>query len=42
MIQRGGEAIMERLDKVQHVTIEPLINAMMAPGTGVYTDDDDL
>ena len=38
MIQRGGEAIIGMLENVQHVTIEPLIKAMIAPGTCVYTD----
>ena len=42
MIQRGGEAIIGMLEHGQHVTIEPLIKAMMAPGPGVYTDEYDI
>jgi transposase len=42
MIQRGGEAIIGMLENVQHVTIEPLIKAMIAPGTCVYTDEYDI
>jgi transposase len=42
MIQRGGEASMGRLAHVQHGTIEPLINAMIAPGTGVDPDAYDI
>jgi len=38
MSQRGGEAIIGRLEQVHHVTLAPLSNAMLAPGTGVYTD----
>jgi len=42
MIPRGGEASMGMLAKVPHGTLEPLINALMAPGPGVSTDAYDL
>jgi len=38
MISRGGEASMGMLANVPHVPLEPLINALMAPGPGVSTD----
>jgi transposase len=42
MIQRGGDVVMRMLEHVQQVTIQPLIQATIAPGTGVYTDADDI
>ncbi len=41
-MQRGGDVGSRRLDHVQHVTIKPLIQATMTPGTGVYTDAYDI
>ena len=42
MIQRGGDVVMRMLDHVQQATIKPLIQATMASGTCVYTDEDDI
>ena len=39
MIQRGGEVVIRMLDNVQQRTIKPLIQATIAPGTCVYTDE---
>ena len=39
MIQRGGEVVIEMLANVQQVTIKPIIQATVAPGTMVYTDE---
>ena len=36
MIQRGGEVIVKMLDNVQQVTIKPLIQQFIAPGTLVH------
>jgi transposase len=38
MIQRGGDLVIRMLDNVQQATIKPLIQAMITPGTCVYTD----
>jgi transposase len=38
MIQPGGDGVMRMLEHVQQGTINPLIQATIAPGTGVYTD----
>jgi transposase-like protein len=42
MIQRGGEIVIRMLENVQQVTIGPLIKQTIAPGTMVYTDEDDI
>lgn len=39
MIQRNGEVRIEMLENVQPVTIRPLIEQTMVPGTPVYTDE---
>ena len=39
MIQRGGEVGIRMLANVQHRTIKPLMQATIAPGTCVYTDE---
>jgi len=39
MIQRGGEGVMRMLDNVQQRTIKPLIQATIALGTCMYTDE---
>jgi transposase-like protein len=42
MIQRGGDVVIRMLDNVQQITIKPLIQATIAPGTCVYTDEYDI
>jgi transposase len=42
MIQRGGDVVIRMLANVQQETIKPLIQATIAPGTGVYTDEYDI
>lgn len=37
MIQRGGEVVIRMLANVQQMTIEPLLQATIAPGSLVYT-----
>ncbi|SEJ13930.1 ISXO2-like transposase domain-containing protein [Azotobacter beijerinckii] len=39
MIQRGGQVLIRMLVNVQQQTIEPLIQAMIRPGTQVYSDE---
>ncbi len=39
MIQRGGEVVIRMLENVQQQTIAPLIQATIAPGTLIYTDE---
>jgi hypothetical protein len=39
MIQRGGEVVIRMLDNVQQRTIKPLIQATIALGTCIYTDE---
>jgi len=39
MIQRGGNVVMRMLENVQQKTIQPIIEAFIAPGTMVYTDE---
>jgi transposase-like protein len=38
-IQRGGAVIIRMLEKVQQMTIRPLIQTFIAPGTRVHTDE---
>lgn len=42
MIQRGGELVMRMLANVQQKTIQPILEAVIAPGTTVYTDEYDI
>jgi transposase-like protein len=42
MIQRGGNVVMRMLENVQQKTIQPIIEAFIAPGTMVYTDEYDI
>jgi transposase len=35
----GGEVVIRMLANVQQVTIKPLIEATIAPGTCIYTDE---
>jgi transposase len=42
MIQRGGDVAIRMLENVQHVTIKPLTQATIAPGTCVNTDEYDI
>jgi len=39
MIQRGGEVVIHMLANVKQKTIAPLIQATIAPGSQVYTDE---
>jgi transposase len=39
MMQRGGQVIIRRLENVCQVTLHPLIQASIAPGTLVLTDE---
>ena len=42
MIERGGAVVIRMLENVQQMTIKPLIQATIAPGTLVYTDAYDI
>ena len=42
MIQRAGEVVIRMLANVKQVTIGPLIERTIAPGTVVYTDEYDI
>jgi transposase len=42
MIQRGGDVVIQMLANVQQATIKPLIQATIASGTRVYTDEYDI
>lgn len=42
MIQRGGDVVIRMLENVQQMTIKPLIQATIAPGACVYTDEYDI
>ena len=39
MIQRSGEVVIRMLDNVQQRTIKPLLQATIALGTCMYTDE---
>ena len=39
MIERGGDVVIQMLENVQKVTIEPMIRATVARRTMVYTDE---
>ena len=42
LIQRGGEVVLQMLGNVQQKTIRPIIEATVAVGTLVYTDEYDI
>ena len=42
MLQRGGDVVIRMLENIQPVTITPLIQAIIAPGTCVNTDEYDI
>ncbi len=42
MIQRGGQVVMRMLANVQQKTIQPILEAVIAPRTMVYTDEYDI
>ena len=42
MLQRTGEVVLRMLANVQQTTIAPLIQATIAPGSVVYTDEYDI
>ena len=42
MIQRGGDFVIRMLPDDKQVTIEPVMKAMIAPGTAVMTDECDI
>lgn len=39
MIQRDGNVVMRMLENIQQKTIQPIIEAFIAPSTMVYTDE---
>lgn len=39
MIKRGGEVAISLLENVQKVTIKPIIEKLVKPGSTVYTDE---
>ena len=41
-IQRGGQGVLQMLANVQQKTIQPIIEATVATGTLVYTDEYDI
>lgn len=42
MIQRGGDVVIRMLANVQQKTIQPLLTAVIQPGTLIYTDEYDI
>jgi transposase-like protein len=42
MIQRGGQVVMRMLANVQQKTIRPILEAAIARGTMIYTDEYDI
>lgn len=42
MIQRGGDVVMRMRENVQQMTLKPLSQATIAPGTCGYTDAYDI
>ena len=42
MFERGGQVVLQMLANVQQATIAPLIQATIATGTTVYTDEYDI
>jgi transposase len=39
LIQRGGQVVLRMLANVQQTTIQPIIEAVVAEGTRVHTDE---
>jgi len=39
MIERGGSVVIKMLANVKQVTIKPIIEAVVAPGSLIYTDE---
>jgi transposase len=39
MLQRGGQVVIQMLENVQQLTIQPLIEQTIRPGTLIYTDE---
>ena len=42
MIQRGGQVVLRVLDNVRQVTIQPIIEKFIKPGTLINTDEYDI
>ena len=42
LIQRGGEVVLHLLANVRQTTIRPIIEATVAPGSLIYTDEYDI
>ena len=42
LIQRGGQVVLQMLANVQQKTIQPIVQATVAQGTLVYTDEYDI
>jgi transposase-like protein len=42
LIQRGGQVLLHMLPNVQQTTIKPIIEAAVAGGTQIYTDEYDI
>jgi len=42
MIERGGQVVLRVLDNVRQVTIQPMIDKFIKPGTLVNTDEYDI
>jgi hypothetical protein len=42
MIERGGQMILRVLDNVRQVTIQPIIEKFIKPGTLINTDEYDI
>jgi transposase len=42
MIQRGGEVVIRRLENVPHMTLQPLMQATIAPGACVDPEEYDI
>lgn len=42
MIQRGGEVVIQMLENVKQLTIAPLIQATITPGSLIHTDEYDI
>ena len=42
MIQRGGRLVMRMLANVQQQTIRPILEATIAAGTTIFTDEYDI
>jgi transposase len=39
LIQRGGQVVLHMLPNVKQITIKPIIEASVAPGSLIYTDE---